>query len=310
MGQFSWLDCVTGKPILDGVARTSYVLVPQEFGGGHIKESCYDGYGDFGGYDIYELVADWNRNYLTEYVSSSVPKLEDYGGLWSFEIDNLKKQGYSDEEIDRLDKEAQQNYYQAALQRADTSVQCIADFSSGEYTDAQLRSMYGDDYKREIGIDIACDNDDNRQLVYPIKITYAPDATYEECEYSPRDPNQGWSVPTPCNEFYGVSARLPAGVELDESKVTDLVMDVLSGEITGSPDISIQDAISLRIDDGFEDPYAQEAIDYYPDDEFSIHINCVLTSSDVDQYVMLQFYDVFEAAGYEILDVYYENTGN
>ena len=66
MGQFSWLDCVDNKPILDGVTKTSYVLVPQEFGGGHISERCYDGYGHFGGKDIYELVLDWNKKFIPQ----------------------------------------------------------------------------------------------------------------------------------------------------------------------------------------------------------------------------------------------------
>ena len=68
MGQFSWLDCVTGKPILDGVAKTSYVLVPREFGGGHSGEYRYDGYGNFGGEDIYELVLDWNKEFIPDYI--------------------------------------------------------------------------------------------------------------------------------------------------------------------------------------------------------------------------------------------------
>lgn len=68
MGQFSWLDCRTDEQVLDcanyGLKRDVYVLVPEEFGGGHIKETCYDGYGNFGGHDIYDLVADWNQKYL------------------------------------------------------------------------------------------------------------------------------------------------------------------------------------------------------------------------------------------------------
>lgn len=64
MGQFSWLDCKTKEQIVDDFTRDVYVLVPDEFGGGHIHESCYDGYGHFGGKDIYELVVDWNRGYI------------------------------------------------------------------------------------------------------------------------------------------------------------------------------------------------------------------------------------------------------
>lgn len=65
MGQFSWLDCKTEEQVLDNVCRDVYVLVPKEFGGGHIKETCYDGYGNFGGHDIYDLVAEWNRKQLS-----------------------------------------------------------------------------------------------------------------------------------------------------------------------------------------------------------------------------------------------------
>lgn len=61
MGQFSWLDCKTQEQVLDDVCRDVYVLVPKEFGGGHIKETCYDGYGRFGGRDVYALVAQWNK---------------------------------------------------------------------------------------------------------------------------------------------------------------------------------------------------------------------------------------------------------
>ena len=76
MGCFSWVFCDKGpvrkKNDTDVYARPTkeqrlmigeeaYVLIPKEFGGGHIYESRYDGYGNFGGKDIFELVADWNR---------------------------------------------------------------------------------------------------------------------------------------------------------------------------------------------------------------------------------------------------------
>lgn len=55
MGQFSWLDCKTGEQVLDNVERKVYLLVPKEFGGGHIEEDCYDGYGNFG-WDVVNIV--------------------------------------------------------------------------------------------------------------------------------------------------------------------------------------------------------------------------------------------------------------
>ena len=116
MGQFSWLDCKTGEQVLDGVKRDVYVLVPKKFGGDHILETCYDGYGHFGYRDIYALVAEWNR-----------PQL------------------------------------------------CTGN----------------DDIDRNVGIDIACYNEQNASLKYPIKITHDPNAVYEDCKPSLSDPNQG-----------------------------------------------------------------------------------------------------------------------
>ncbi len=117
MGQFSWLDCKTGEQVLNDVIRDVYVLVPKQFGGGHIQEGCYDGYGMFGGRDIYALVAEWN-----------VPE------------------------------------------------NCVGD----------------DEIDRYVGIDIACYDEQNASLKFPIKITHDPQAVYEWCAPSRSDPNQGW----------------------------------------------------------------------------------------------------------------------
>lgn len=139
MGQFSWLDCRTGEQILDDVRRDVYVLIPKEFGGGHIKEECYDGYGRFGGHDIYDLVVDWNRNYL----------------------DHVDKATWTCEEVETLEED---------LVKVDN----------------------GDMEKRHVGITLACYDEDNVMLKYPIKITYDASAVYEECQPSLSDPNQGW----------------------------------------------------------------------------------------------------------------------
>lgn len=144
MGQFSWLDCETGKQIVDEKRRDVYVLVPKQFGGGHIKEKCYEGYGEFGGHDIYELVVDWNREYVSE-----VLKMR---SEWHCSI----------EDKDVLDL---------------------------------VRIMNGEDpvqEKRWLGIILACYDEDNYRLRFPIKITYDEDAVYETSRPSPSDPDQGW----------------------------------------------------------------------------------------------------------------------
>lgn len=161
MGQFSWLDCTNNKvQILDDYPMTSYVLVPIEFGGGKIEEPCYNGYGDFGGNDIYDLIADWNREYLVNHpnyvVPSSKKRISDF--YW-----------YS--------------YY------ADLSL-------TREEVRDKIRQAIGKDYfdYRLIGIDIACYDEDNEKLPYSIKVTYSDATCYEWENPSPSDPNQGWFV--------------------------------------------------------------------------------------------------------------------
>lgn len=100
MGFFSWKTSDTNKSISNTYSSKGsfpvYVLIPQEFGGGYIEECNYEGYGEFGGQDVYALVARWNK-----------PEL------------------------------------------------CNGD----------------DEHDRGIGIDIACYDEDNEKLKYPIKIT-------------------------------------------------------------------------------------------------------------------------------------------
>lgn len=65
MGFFSWLTCDTNESISNRYSArgplTAYVLIPKEFGGGFIKETNYEGYGVFGGRDIFALIANWNN---------------------------------------------------------------------------------------------------------------------------------------------------------------------------------------------------------------------------------------------------------
>lgn len=159
MGQFSWLDCVDNETqILDNVERDVYFLVPEEFGGGHILETCYDGYGRFGGYDAYDLVADWNRRYLAENPDFELPvhqkKVSEFPWYKFYSDLNLTS--------DKVVEMAMEN-------------KCFFEY-------------------RWIGIELACYDDDNASLPYPIKITHDETAIYEEEGPSLSDPNQGWKV--------------------------------------------------------------------------------------------------------------------
>ena len=89
MGQFSWLYSDTNKQVVDNKEADAYLLVPepyQEEYGKYILETCYDGYGHFGNYDVYELVALWNRKNMPLNTSAvKEPELSDFDGLLDFE---------------------------------------------------------------------------------------------------------------------------------------------------------------------------------------------------------------------------------
>ena len=157
MGQFSRLDCVNGKQIVDNLCRKVYLLVPQEFGGGHIEEDCYDGYGHFGGKDYYDLIADWNKAMIPEIIRKI----------------RIKKWRCSASESQI---KVMENFY--------NDLPLDTDYP------ANTPRIYLE--KRSIGIVMACYSEDNARLDYPLKVTYSSTAVYERCQPSPDDPNQGW----------------------------------------------------------------------------------------------------------------------
>ena len=194
MGCFSWLDCKTQEAVKIGKRRSVYVLIPKNFGGGHIKESIYRGYGDFGGCDVYDLVAEWNKESLDldnlNTTALATPNEDDFGGLWAWEMLDLIKKGLTQDEVNKRDKEARHNNFLREAKRVEAQRQMVRDFCGG-LSDDEMIDKYGEDYKREIGINLACYDEDNASLPYPIKITYDETAVYEDCEISLSDPNQG-----------------------------------------------------------------------------------------------------------------------
>lgn len=168
MGQFSWLDCIDETQIVDNKHADVYVLVPKEFGGGHIHETYYDGYGNFGGHDIYDLIAEWNREKLSHHMLKDVLTKS-----WS---------------------EGWDGSYIIGLKHQIKSVERLMDYRNGELSEREMKEKYGDDWKRIIGIDIGCYDDQNAALPYPIKITHDPNAVYEDCSPSLSDPDQGWET--------------------------------------------------------------------------------------------------------------------
>ena len=179
MGIFTWTDATVKSPKCDKYGDYKRKDVVEY--GGYAKLICPDNteieteshgyYGRIGGYDIYELVAEWNKEYLS--ADNLEPKPDDpskYGGLFGFEIDDMKKQGKSDEEIQKADMAERMKYFNADVKRWEEKLSLINEYKSG-IPEADLAEKYGEDWKRELGIEIACQDDQARKLKYPIKLT-------------------------------------------------------------------------------------------------------------------------------------------
>jgi hypothetical protein len=148
MGFFTWTDA-RREPrkrkngdysIADKIGYGGYakVVCPDDT---EIIEQYYDGYGEFDGHDIYDLVVDWNKNYLEDIFNQMS---EDH---WGYRFKEIAI-AFQNDDTYALNKEI-----------------------------ARLIDSYGepqwirDEWKRHIGITIACGDKDNMNLPYPIKIT-------------------------------------------------------------------------------------------------------------------------------------------
>ena len=148
MGFFTWTDA-RRKPKLrrDG----DYAIADKIGYGGYAKVVCpdnteiiehyYDGYGEFGGYDIYDLVVDWNKNYLEDIFNQMSEN------HWGYHLKAIAIAFQNDDER-ALRKE---------IERL---------INSGKEP-----QWFRDEWKRTIGITISCNDKDNMNLPYPIKIT-------------------------------------------------------------------------------------------------------------------------------------------
>ena len=148
MGQFSWIYSDTKEQMINGRMVDSYLLVPppfQEKYGISIHTHCYDGYGNFGAYDVFDLVAEWNKEMIPEIIRRVK------NGSWKCSV--------RESEIKNLI-----NYYE------------------GKPISCELRIL---------GITMACYDEDNFALEYPIKIV-TKDMDYFNVLPSRSDPNQGW----------------------------------------------------------------------------------------------------------------------
>lgn len=179
MGVFSWCTSDTRKSIpccmpFGDLPGTVYLLNP--FGEPY-KETDYEGYGEFSGKDVYDLVVEWNREYLTP-DQVTAPKRSHY---------QAGAEG--------------DTYYARAVQKHDMVCRAIKDYAQGA-TDAYMREKYGtvlgygdgSDWKRCLGIQLACSDEDHVKLKYPIKIVEHP-MEYDKAGISPSCPFQGCIYP-------------------------------------------------------------------------------------------------------------------
>ena len=169
MGSFSWYASDTHRAIRSHRQFPVYALRPD---GEPLLEKHYEGYGEFGGEDIYELVADWNRKYLAEHPEFIIPQHE------------------------TLRDEKTGKYYKAPPRRVDSFdwYPVYADLSNSRIDIAQkMKDASGDKYweYRYIGIDIACYDDQNAKLPYPIKLVEYL-VPYHAAVASKSDPGQGF----------------------------------------------------------------------------------------------------------------------
>lgn len=165
MGIYSWKYCDSPDRMICGKMKDSYLLIPAEFGGGAYRTPIYSGYGRIQ-VDIFEMVAKWNQKHIT--ADHIIPP----------------------NRADYIDALCGEQYYQSAMSNYNYYVKRLSDFISGK-SDEYMVKAYGTEYIREIGINIAHDEEDNARLKYPIKIAEYATSVYEECDISILDPLQG-----------------------------------------------------------------------------------------------------------------------
>lgn len=171
MGCFSFTTADTNKSISIRYSTSGTfpvaVLVPEEFGGGQITECSYEGHGDFGGHDVFELLATWNKKYLS-LDNAEKPERENFG-----------------------EGEQEQKYYERELCGYNNFCEFISDYKNG-MSRQKLSKKYGDDWKRDLGIAIWDDDKMRAGLKYPLKIVEDLSLTYEEVDGVSNDcPYQG-----------------------------------------------------------------------------------------------------------------------
>ena len=154
MGYFSWCFADKNNKKKLRIGERGYILTPDNQ---LIREDNYDGYGRFASQDVYALVADWNKDHLKEIIADK--NLDDFTRQIAIKFQN-------DEDV--------------------------AGFVNSEIANGKALEYLRTDWKRVLGIEIACYDEENKNLPYPIKIVSSRNCRkYEDLPASKKDKNQG-----------------------------------------------------------------------------------------------------------------------
>lgn len=170
MGYFSWMFANGHNKRNLCLGKPAFLCCPD---GTILFEPAYEGYGFFGGKDVYELVADWNRPFLSKHPELLIPQ---HSSVFNQETGKFEKA--TPVRVDSF-------YWYPAY--ADLS-------KSMEEVEAAMRACRNDpaEVYRWIGIAIACYDDQNAALPFPIKVcSHGYDNNYFKLPPSKNDPNQG-----------------------------------------------------------------------------------------------------------------------
>ena len=125
-----------------------------------IQENRYDGYGIFGSHDVFDVIVDMNKGHLANFVNN------DKVNSWAF-----GKKKYIIEIADAVDKVLSETEIEKIAEKAFKPIQEKAPW------------IVAKEWKRHLGIAIS-DDENNKNLPYPLKIVDTTDCVYEDLPIS------------------------------------------------------------------------------------------------------------------------------
>lgn len=169
MGCFSWMFANWDNQRRMRIDQVGYLHCPN---GTVLKADPYEGYGEFDGQDVYDLVADWNRIFLSEN--------PDHVLAWPG--DSTLSFGRVTEPMLAVKFPWYRFYSDLSLTRQEVV--------------AKTKEVTGEKFfeYRDIGIELACNDLGNESLLYPIKICSKRNCgkSYKDLPASKKDPDQGF----------------------------------------------------------------------------------------------------------------------